>query len=707
MGSIWVKNFVGGLDRRRLGETTPGGTLLVATDGHINRGGEFEKRAAFVETFDLPTGTVGMAATADRFYVFGSDAAPSGLPVGVFYQRLEAPSGTPDLEKIISWDTFGGKLYVIAKFDDAQIYHFYDGTNVADWESGYLGTDLASNSDVAARFADLLSAVEGYTASAVGAVVTLQGPIGVNFTTAKSTVDGGSNPDQDLTIATTQAAVTPVTGVTEVLATASFRINYVTTLGGASSLTNLRVNGVAITNGAIFSTAAYAGDPSGMAQAIVDAVNSHASSPNYTATRSGSTVTIKAVAGSGATPNGFDVRYNHDNSKINISPEDGAANCEMAGGVTAVAAVTGLPKKVTITVAGTFEVGDEYTFTLQGVDYVVSTSFGLTTTSTKTIKDKVYVTAGSYLVFSAVGDAEAWEDGTDVGAGSINMATQASQSEQIYGVVPYDRNAAIFAERTVQIWLLDPDPENNSQVQVLPNTGTRATRSITNFGDADVFYLDLTGIRSLRARNSSNAAFASDVGNAVDPLLLEHLETLTQEERDGAIGIIEPRDGRLWLAVKDKIFVFSYFVGSKVSAWSTYEPGFDVEDMCLFQRRIYLRSGDTIYTYGGTGETLEYDSTEAEAWLPFLDGDAPALKKHLQGYDAAVRGQWAVAVGMDPTNEDTEDDLGRVTKTTYALDKIGAQGSSTHFSFRFRSEGTGPRILSSLVIHYEADEKPA
>jgi hypothetical protein len=705
MGSIWVKNFVGGLDRRRLGETTPGGTLLVAKDGHINRGGEFEKRAAFVETFELPAGTVGMAATGDRFYVFGSAAAPAGLPAGVFYQRLQAPSGSPTLTKIISWDTFGGLLYVIAQFSNGAIYHFYDGASVTDWETGYLGSNVSSNAGVAARLADMLNAVPGYTASAAGSVVTLQGPVGTDFTISKSTTNGGSVNDQDLTLATTQAAVTPVAAVPETRATASFLIDNVNTTP-AGTFSNLRVNGVAITGGFVATNTAWAGNEAGLAQAIVDAVNAATSTPDYTASRSGKRVTIRAAAGTGATPNGFDVRYTHNDASIDIDPDDGAGNCEMSGGVTAVAGVAGKPKIVTITVGGTFEAGDTYTVTLNGTDYTVTTSVGLTSTSIKTIKDKLYATAGSYLVFSGVADATGWEDGTDVGAGAINMATQASQSEKVYGITPYDRNAAVFSERTVQIWFLDPDPEKNSQVQVLPNTGTRAARSITNFGDADVFYLDLTGIRSLRARNSSNAAFASDVGNAVDPLLLDHLASLTQDERDRAIGIIEPRDGRFWLAVKDKIFVFSYFVGSKVSAWSTYEPGFDVEDMCLFERRIYLRSGDTIYTYGGTDDALAYDDTEAEAWLPYLDADAPALKKQLQGYDAAVRGQWEVRCGMDPRNEEVSDLLGVLTETTYTLERLGAQGSSTHFSFRFKSQGTGPRILSALVIHYDADEKP-
>ena len=45
MGTIWIREFTGGLDARRLPETTPGGVLIKGIDGHINRGGEFEQRA--------------------------------------------------------------------------------------------------------------------------------------------------------------------------------------------------------------------------------------------------------------------------------------------------------------------------------------------------------------------------------------------------------------------------------------------------------------------------------------------------------------------------------------------------------------------------------------------------------------------------------------------------------------------------------------
>ena len=40
MGTIWVKEFTGGLDTRRLPVTTTAGVLIKANNGHINRGGE-------------------------------------------------------------------------------------------------------------------------------------------------------------------------------------------------------------------------------------------------------------------------------------------------------------------------------------------------------------------------------------------------------------------------------------------------------------------------------------------------------------------------------------------------------------------------------------------------------------------------------------------------------------------------------------------
>ena len=40
------------------------------------------------------------------------------------------------ISKILDWDLFNGKLYVIVKYDNGDIRHFYDGTEVSDWDDG-------------------------------------------------------------------------------------------------------------------------------------------------------------------------------------------------------------------------------------------------------------------------------------------------------------------------------------------------------------------------------------------------------------------------------------------------------------------------------------------------------------------------------------------------------------------------------------------
>lgn len=465
MGTIWIREFTGGLDARRLPETTPGGVLIKGIDGHINRGGEFEQRARFVKAFTLPPGTKGLAATVEGLVVFGSEVAPSGLPASVTYQQIAGASAA-GIADVLSWDLFAGKIAVAAKYADGTVCDFYDGARISTWPAG-------------APFATFL----------------------------------------------------------------------------------------------------------------------------------------------------------------------------------------------------------------------------------KTIQRKVYGAAGPNLVFSAVSDPMNFEGG--VGAGFIDMSTQATGAEVLTAIAQYQNYIAVFAGRTIQLEYVDPDPALNRLVQVLNNTGAIARRSVTQFGDNDVFYLDESGIRSLRARESINVAFSSDTGNPIDDLVIARLEAMTEEQRARAISIIEPRYGRLWMALGDLIFVFSYFTGSKVSAWTTYQPGFNVDDMVVFNRRVYLRSGDDVYVYGGLGEALDYTGVEAEAWLPYLDAGKPTQKKAWQGVDAALRGTWEISAGMSPTNEAASDKLAAVAATTFEGLRVGAIGESTHISLRFRCvqpPAAGPAKLSSAVVHHNLND---
>lgn len=569
MGTVWVKEFTGGLDTRRLPETTQGGVLILARDGHITRGGEFDKRAAFVSTYTLPPGTHGLAADATSVVVFGHEPEPP-MPAGVRYQRLQHPDGVA-LARILSVDNFAGRIYVAAEFADGSRHHFYDGVRVEDWYDGR--------------------------------------------------------------------------------GRASFRVVGGT---GASQLLDLTVDGVNILAGVITWSVSHANT----AQMIAASVNAALTAPDYVATAVDDTVNI-IVAQPGAAANGRAVVFTLDNG-------------------FAVSPATGLT-----TVGGTDLVGD-----FQPGTFV------------KTSGARVLSVSGPLVHGSGLVQPTKWTTDT-TGAFFIDMSTNATGSENLVALAEYQNLIAVFAERTIQTWFFDADPENNRKSQVLNNTGTGSPRSVTQFGDNDLFYLDESGVRSLRARDSSNAAATTDIGVPIDTIVSEKLSRLSETERLDVIGLIEPRDGRFWLIMGDEIFVFSYFPGAKVSAWSTYVPGFVVSDAIVFNRRAYVRSEDTIYVYGGLGVDRVYDDTVAEVWLPYMDAGVPTQDKQVSSLDIAARGSWQISLAMDVENQDAVEIVARVGGTTYGRHRIAVNHRCTHISPRFRTIGSGEARLGSVVLVFD------
>lgn len=153
MPYIAVDDFRGGMDRRRLPFASVPGTLYTVKNGHLTRGGEIEKRKAFVPEYALPANTFGLQAASGTLYVFGSVVEPAGMPAGVTYQRLEDGSG--GVMTAVKWSTvFNGQPYVIAEFDNATIHHFYNGARVSDWDGG--SGNPSDKGEIALTFGDFV-----------------------------------------------------------------------------------------------------------------------------------------------------------------------------------------------------------------------------------------------------------------------------------------------------------------------------------------------------------------------------------------------------------------------------------------------------------------------------------------------------------------------------------------------------------------------
>ncbi|MGZ5987407.1 MAG: hypothetical protein ACXWLZ_00020 [Rhizomicrobium sp.] len=672
-------------------EALPGGSAIRAQDGHTNRGGEFEQRAAFVKAYDLPAGaTVGLAYDQSGVYVFGSAAAPA-MPKGVTYQRLQHPDGITPIFRILSFDLFATKIYVVAEFADGTLYHFYDGTRISDWQDGRArvsftvtgggiqpATSATGSFTVSGGSASILNTFGDVT---LGGVSILGAPVqhtGDNSTTAAAIAAQinafTSAPDYTAVavgpVVNISAAATGVAanGLLPVLTlNGDVAVTAITALAGGtvsapSQLADLTVNGVSI----LAAPVDWTTDNATTAAAIAASINAYASKPDYTATVIGNKINLLAVD-PGTAPNGFVVAPTLLRNFV-ITPNAG------------IALANGLAPGVVFQ-SGTFA---------------------------KTIGSKMYVASQQFLNFSGVLIPTGFQS-SNTGAGFIDMSTQAAGAEAVQAVAKYQQFIAVFSGRVTQIWYVDPDPLNNKQTQVLNNMGTLSPRSVTQFGDNDLFFLDESGVRSVRARDASNAASTTDIGIAVDTLIVDKLSNMTTLQRSKVVGFIEPSAGRFWLVFPDEIFVFSFFEGSKISAWSTYTPSVDnvaftIDEAMVFKKKVYLRSGDKIYVYGGLDAVLAYDSTSPELWTPYLDADAPAVTKQFNSIDVACEGQWIVTAGLDPTNLDASDEVATVDKTTYGGDKIPFEAESTHVSLRFKGVGAGAKKVAAAAINYERAE---
>lgn len=330
----------------------------------------------------------------------------------------------------------------------------------------------------------------------------------------------------------------------------------------------------------------------------------------------------------------------------------------------------------------------------------------------RTFRGKVYTTVQGILYFSHANDPTRWaltymQDGkkVDTFAGYEILSQQTGGSEDLVTVAPYQNFLACFSRRSTQIWQVVPgDPADNQPQQILENIGTFAPRSAISFGELDVFFLSDSGIRSLRARDASNAAVVFDVGTSIDPVVVAKIASVGEPLSAKAVGVIEPRDGRYMLAIGDTIFVYSFYPSSQISAWTTYEPGFAVEDFAVFGNSLYCRAGDTIYIYGGKSGSI-YDSSTAEVWLSWLDGEKPAHQKHFKGLDLSCEGTWEIEYSTDPNNTDYAK-AGSVTGQNFSLPHFGLSSHGTHIGIKFISSDPAAVGISSVCAHFDFTDPP-
>jgi hypothetical protein len=340
----------------------------------------------------------------------------------------------------------------------------------------------------------------------------------------------------------------------------------------------------------------------------------------------------------------------------------------------------------------------------------------------RTYKTKMYTVGGNFMHFSATGDPSKWyldpPNTVQDGSGFLDLSLGDSDMTDSIALEVYYDKLAILSKTATQLWAVDPDPQKTQYVQTLRQAGTMAWRSVLQYGSGDVMYLSQSGIRSLRARNSSLAAAVSDIGSPLDPVIQDLYRYKGEDWMSGAIALLQPVTGRFWVIMggspqyeggplTSRIFILSAFPGPKITAWSEYDAGFVITAACIHEDRVIVRDDHNIvYAYGGISEEGPvYDDCPVELVFPFHAGEQVATAKTFTGLDATCEGvPWTVSGAFNVENPNIEDDFGVFDGATFAQGRFEIHGHSTHMSLRLRSQETGPQTVSNMVIHYQVAE---
>ena len=332
----------------------------------------------------------------------------------------------------------------------------------------------------------------------------------------------------------------------------------------------------------------------------------------------------------------------------------------------------------------------------------------------RTHRTKTYITDGKNLRFSATLDMS---DFAGTGSGLIDVRTQDTAMGDLIGLEQYYSYLACFAGNAVQLWAMDPDPAQNALIQTLGNIGLAAPHAASQYGNGDVLFLSHSGVRSLRARDSSNAAVLNDLGSPIDPLITGKRAVLTATDAEKIKALVDPLSGHWWLVWGNEIHVYAYYPNSKVSAWSTFRLNVATDYVVVANSRVAFRSGEYLYIYGsvpasgspfdpsspvGTTAAL-YDATVVDAILPAIDMGKPATEKKWAGLDLACEGTWIVEASPSVKNPNAWVTLATVTNNTFEDERIGFDWTSTHLNVRLRSVGTGLAKVSQLAVHSVGD----
>lgn len=347
-------------------------------------------------------------------------------------------------------------------------------------------------------------------------------------------------------------------------------------------------------------------------------------------------------------------------------------------------------------------------------------------------KQKMYAGKGPTLSFSGL-LAPTDYTAAAVGSGALSVRTQGYNIGDIIALEDYYEQLAVFGTNGVQFWFMDPDPDQNQFNRALTNVSLIDRLGATGYSDGDIIAVTSNGVRSLRARDSSNQAAVTDIGSPIDVLTRTRFRPRDYTSVDPTrVPLLRtqvvPGTGQLLVYGRDwgreeaegngpfyRMFMLSRYPAADVLAWSELDtPAQPLSNIAQIQDTVcYMTVDGQFFVYGGVSEE-DYDQTECEVVTPFMDFGRPGTSKTMQALDLACVGEWSIDVAFDPHVDPADPDnmdniawqhVAIVQNSTHRRGDIPLDGVGEHIAFRFRTSSPSRARLGQFLVHYTSGEE--
>jgi hypothetical protein len=308
------------------------------------------------------------------------------------------------------------------------------------------------------------------------------------------------------------------------------------------------------------------------------------------------------------------------------------------------------------------------------------------------LSQKIYAKKGGDVAFCATALPRNWTLALD--SGTISSATNAAGSDVVTALGNFNNDLAIFFADGIQVWHVDPDPRLNSLKSASNSAGTVFAKAGQTLAQ-DFIFLAKAGFRSLSVAILTSNLQENDVGSAIDKLRSEILDT------DDPTVIYFPALGQLLCFNGAKVYAYSFSRSNKLSAWSTFEFPFSIDDVAVLNSELYARSGNIVYRFDKTVFNDDGVFPLVEVEMYYQDGKSPGIEKMFIGFDAVVTGTPKVAFRYDPRDETLITPFIPISSDTRPADLYPMELCATSVAPVWNHQANEDFQLDQMLIYYE------